>query len=372
MSKVKILHIVNQMNYGGVEALLMNIYRNINREKFEFHFAVCFQGNYDEEIINLGGKIHILPHPSTGLVNYLKAFTSLIKKEQYHVLHSHVFYFSGFLMPIAKKEKIPIRIVHSHTTHVNQNGIKRKIYNHLMNLSIQKYSTNLLGCSTDACLALFNKTPITNDKLIIFPNAIELNKFQSVILTKDEAKKSFNIDPQCKVIGHVGRFVESKNHIRIIEIFSELLKSNPSSVLILVGDGPELSNIEYEVQKRNLDKQVFFLGARSDIPTIMKSFDVFLFPSIYEGLGIVLIEAQAAGIPCIASSVVPKEVDMKLNLLEFISLDSNNDVWSRAIEKYLSANLEIHWETREKAIKSQNYDIESLITLIEKIYTSEF
>jgi glycosyltransferase involved in cell wall biosynthesis len=367
---VRILHFFGGMNRGGAETMIMNIYRHIDRDKVQFDFAVHTkeQCHYDNEIKDLGGRIIHLPSPAkVGPRVYGRTLMQVLHKYgPFHGVHSHVHYYSGFIVRIAQKAGLALRISHSHNTQDGKtDSIKRRIYRQFMRHLILKHSTRLYGCSRAAGQHLFGPGCGSDSRFKVIPNAIELSKFK--LSDKHELRDKLSFPVNEPLIGHVGRFHEQKNHKFLIEIFHALLKKLPDAHLVLVGDGPLKTEIETIIHAKGIDNRVHMLGIRDDVPLIMGALDLFLFPSLYEGLGIVLIEAQAAGIPCVVSDVIPGEVDMKLGLVEFIGLQSDVDYWVKRVIKCLQLERP-SFEERVGALQVAGYDVEKMVTDLEGIY----
>jgi glycosyltransferase involved in cell wall biosynthesis len=371
--KRKILHVVGKMNPGGIETLLMNIYRNIDRDRFDFHFAV--QSNepafYDDEIRTLGGTIIVQPPPKDGLATFKRKFIENIRKYgPYDVVHSHVFGFSGYILKLAHKLGIPIRISHSHNTHDSRkSSLLRRVYRMYMCLLIKKHATHMLGCSRDACVSLFGTRCFEDPRVTIFPNAIQLEPFAKLPVDRSKLKQRLGFAKDEILIGHIGRFHQQKNHTFLLNIFSSFAKIRPTSKLLLVGDGPLRKSIELQAIDLGIADNVLFLGLRKDIPEILGALDAFVLPSLYEGLGIVLIEAQAAGVPCLISDVVPYEADLGLGMISRLSTRDTSQRWSDMLEELIHRRKEIpDWEQRSIALAQHGYDIRVSTSKLERLY----
>ncbi len=360
---LRILHVVVNMNRGGAETLIMNLYRNIDRSKFQFDFLTCKEGVFDEEIIEMGGKIHRIPYVTdVGHFDYVKALNVFFTTHQeYKIVHSHMDKMSGLVLRSAKKAGVPIRIAHSHSTR-SEGGITAKIYKWYAGKLILSCATNLLACSNNAASWLFmNKA----DKAMIIKNGIECDRFVFSPEIRSQIREELEIAPDSFVIGHVGRFSPPKNHSFLIDTFAQLVKDQPDSILVLVGDGPLRLDIEKKVVDLNLTDKVRFLGVRNDINLLLQAFDVFLFPSLYEGLPVTLIEAQGAGLPCIISDVITQEVDMGIELVEYFSLDDKG-IWVERVKsmrkRLLSRNVP------PETLPNKGYDIKNTAQLTQDFY----
>lgn len=348
------------MNRGGAETLIMNLYRNMDRSKIQFDFLTCKEGVFDEEIKQLGGKVHRIPYVTdVGHRRYINALHSFFTThQQYQIVHSHMDKMSGFVLREAKRSGIPIRIAHSHSTS-SEGGFLTKLYKWYAGRSILPCATHLLACSGAAAKWLFER------EATVIKNGIECNRFAFSLKVREEVRKELGLQENSFVIGHVGRFAQAKNHVFLIEVFAQLLKMKPNSVLVLVGDGPLRSKMEQKVKELHIENCVKFLGVRSEIHHLLQAFDVFVFPSIHEGLPVTLIEAQGAGLPCIISDTISKEVDLGLDLVKHISLHNQN-AWLEEINRIVLRNASR--SIKEKALYDAGYDIKHTAQLTRNFY----
>lgn len=367
----KVLHVVSGMNRGGVETLIMNIYREMDKTVYQFDFVMYNQNkcHYEEEIRTLGGNIFRLPPYQKNFPGYIYGLYNTIKKNgPYIAIHSHLYHFSGIVLKISKMAGIKNRISHSHSTRDRySNTFVRRIYRKYLRKLVQKYSTYRLGASVDACEALYGKRCMHDRNIIVFPNSINIKLYEPSITTSNGIRGELKLSHEDLIIGHVGRFSYQKNHLLLIEIFNNIYAKVKNARLLLVGDGAEKYNTMRLVKDYQIEKNVYFLGVREDIPDIMKSIDVFVLPSLYEGLGIVLIEAQAAGKPCVVSDVVPDEADLKIGLLKKISLYNSAKEWAKTIIDVTSITSP-DWHVREKSLIQSGYDVRTNIHSLYQIY----
>ncbi|MCU5377756.1 glycosyltransferase family 1 protein [Bacillus cereus] len=371
----RVLHIVSAMDRGGAEALLMNVYRNIDREMVQFDFVShkSEESDYDKEIIALGGKIHrISSLGQLGPLSYIKELVRVMSSNQYVAAHAHTDYQGGFVAIAAKVAGIKIRICHSHSNNWPMgSGVKGKVLLSFLRTIITYAGTNYCACSVESARFLFQKN-IDNSKVKIMKNAIDINQFVNANIQDDNAvKNEFNISVEQKIIGHIGRFSESKNHIFILKVFNEVLKYDPNFMLVLVGDGPLKNSIELESKRLGIYEKVRFLGVRKDIPRIIRMFDVFLFPSLFEGFGIVALEAQCVGVPCVVANTITKNVDMGLGIISFVSLDENLKIWSAEIQRVLEKE-KLNTEIIADTISKLGFDIKSNIPEWLLLYGLEY
>ncbi len=355
---IRILQVVTLMNRGGLETLLMNYYRHIDRGKVQFDFLVHRQEecDYDKEICELGGKIFHLPRLNPFSLTYRKKLKEFFwGHKEYQIIHVHQDCFDSLILKIAKQCGIPVRIAHSH---VNNFDIDLKLPIRLFyKKSIPQFATHLMACSLSAGLWMFNKHEFT-----ILPNAIEVEKYEYNIKIRKLIREDLQINDNDLVVGHVGRFYPPKNHVFIIDVFNEIIKIRRNSKLLLVGEGPLKTKIENEINARGLNNNVIFTGLRKDVPNLLQAMDVFLFPSLYEGLGIVSIEAQASGLPVFASTKVPNESDVT-GQCTFMELGKPK-TWADAI---LASDVTKRCSYIEKCRKA-GYDINLATEWLQNFY----
>ena len=269
---------------GGVESVVMNYYRNIDKEKIQFHF-LCDEDSTDipyQEIEKLGGKVIIIP-PYQKLFKYQKELYRIFKENNYKIVHSHINAISVFPLRIAKKAGVPIRIAHSHSTS-NKKEWKKNILKMILRPFSKLYANQYFACTEYAGKWLFGKKVVERKELNVINNAIDLKKFEFNENTREDLRKELGIKEDVLVIGHVGRFMKQKNHDFLIDIFNELIKKNDNSILILIGQGPLLNDMKQKVRDLKIEDKVKFIGQVTNVEKYYNIMDVFLFPSIYEGL----------------------------------------------------------------------------------------
>jgi len=363
---LRILHVVVNMNRGGAETLLMNMYRNIDRTKVQFDFLTCREGAFDPEIEALGGRVHRIPYLTevghSGYINALDQFFA--SHPEYRIVHSHMDKMSGFVLRSAKKAGIPARIAHSHSTR-SEGGIAARAYKWASGQLIRPCATHLLACSGKAAAWLF---PNKDRQVAILKNGIESERFAFSTEVRSEVREELRLQADDFVIGHVGRFSAPKNHSFLVEIFARFHQERPNSVLVLAGDGPLRTGIEEKVKELGLEQRVKFLGVRSDIARLLQGFDIFVFPSLHEGLPVTLVEAQGAGLPCVISDVITREVDMGLSLVDYVSLNQPLESWVQALgdrmAKPVSRRIPQH------SLTEHGYDIRTTARWAEQYYFS--
>jgi glycosyltransferase involved in cell wall biosynthesis len=362
----RILQVVTIMNRGGLETMLMNYYRQINRNLIQFDFMVhrTEEGHYDKEITRLGGKIYRMPQIRPG--NYRRYFRLLkhffMEHPEFKVVHSHINENSSFVLRAAKKAGVPCRIAHSHLSDL---GLDMKLPFRLYARSTMKDNpSHYFACSTNAGEWLFGKHKSTQVKVL--KNAVNAKEFAFNQNNRNRFRQELGIRDDQLVIGHIGRFNKQKNHSFIIEIFREIKEKRPNTILILVGDGHLRPSIEKKVNELGLASNVRFLGVRSDVSTVMHGVDLFLFPSLFEGLPVVLIEAQAAGLSCIVSDSITKESDIT-GRVKFINLRDSAETWA---EQILTQSFQ-HVDTKELLRKS-GYDTATMAEWLSDYYMENY
>ena len=355
---IRVLQVVTYMGRGGLETMLMNYYRNIDRDKVQFDFLTHRdeRWDYDDEIESLGGKIYHLPKLNPFSKNYLNALDKFFKEhKEYQIVHCHQDCLSGVVLKVAKKNGVRFTIAHAHSASQDKN--LKYLIKVLAKKNIKKYSDKMFACGEEAGRWMFE-----TDNFEVLNNAIDTDLYTYNKEKADKVKKKFGIENKF-VVGHVGRFNYPKNHKFIIDVFNEIQKVKEDSVLMLVGDGDLRPEIEQKVRDLGLSDKVIFAGIRSDVNDLMHGMDVFLFPSLYEGLGIVLIEAQAAGLKCIISENIPKD-GVLTNDVTSISLNQSPAVWANEILKY----QEYKRANNKEIIKKVNYDIKNNAKTLEHFY----
>ena len=329
---IRVAHIIGKWLGGGVEAVVMNYYRHIDRSKIQFDF-LCDEDSTNipyEEIEKLGGRVILIP-PYQKVFKYQKELIRIFKENNYKIVHSHINTLSVFPLRAAKKAGVKVRIAHSHST-TNKKEWKKNLLKQVLRPFSKVYATDYMCCSELAGRWLFGDKAYDSGKVYLLNNAIDLDKFKYNEFLREEKRKELGISDDTLVIGHIGRFVAQKNHTFLIDIFNEYHKTNQDSVLLLIGLGPLIEEVKEKVKKLKLDKYVMFLGQREDVNNYYQVMDMFIFPSLYEGLGMVMIEAQVSGLPCIASMEVPNVAKINNNV-SFITLEKNISEWVNEMNK---------------------------------------
>ena len=364
---IRVLHIFNIMNHGGAETMILNIYRNINRENIQFDF-LCMgsgKGAYDDEIYSLGGKIYRVNPPSkVGYLHHIKEIIKICKKNKYKAVHCPTQFHSGIICLAAYLAKVPIRIVHSHSAGDKSNNCIRRLYNFVCRRLINLFATDKIACGELAGKFLFGKKM---KNVLILHNGIDLEKYCADYTNESlKIRSEYGIKQEEIVIGHVGRFVKLKNHDFFVNLAEYFKRHNINVKIMLVGDGELKNEIERKVKEQELDDFVIFTGVRDDICTIMNCFDVFVMPSFYEGFPMTIIEALATGINCVVSENISKEVDIIEDSIEFIPLEKDYSIWTKAIlEKSKKKENRI---IRKKQLGKNGFSVQHSVNVLSSIY----
>lgn len=363
---IRVLNLFTIMNRGGAETMVMNYYRHIDRSKVQFDFMVHREerGAYDDEIEALGGRIFRMPSIRPWKSSsYRKMVAEFYKAHpEYKVIHSHMSELGYYDFLEAEKAGVPVRISHAHN---RPHGVDLKSpMRWYYKTKMLPHATHMFMCGEESGDWLFGKK--NRERFIFLKNAVDSEAFDFDPGKRKEIRKALGVDNEF-VIGHVGRFDKQKNHKFILEVFCEVLKKELSAVLLLVGDdsgslGKEIRSL---VKKLDLDDRVRFLGVRSDVSDLMQAMDVFLFPSLFEGFGIVALEAQASGLPCVVSEFIPDEC-AATDLLHRISLKREKEYWADEVLKA----AEVTRKSMRREIIRSGFDIKENAKWLQDFYLS--
>lgn len=361
---IRVAQIIGKWLGGGVESVVMNYYRNIDRSEIQFDF-ICDEDSTNipyDEIESLGGKVILIP-PYQKVIKYHKELKRVLKEGNYKIVHSHINTLSVFSLFAAKCAGVPVRIAHSHST-TNKKEKNKNLMKQLLRPFSKVFATDYMCCSELAGRWLFGDKEYDKGNVYLLNNAIDLDKFKYDEVVRREKRKELNIDDDTLVIGHVGRFVEQKNHRFLIDIFNEVHKQNEKSILLLVGQGPLMEKIKEKVKSLGIEDSVKFLGQRNDISELYQAFDVFCLPSLYEGLPVVGVEAQATGLLCLFSDDMTKETKV-LESTSFLSLEQSAKEWAEILLKSIE-----NFERKDTTIEFFNngFDIKMEVKKLIKIY----
>lgn len=366
MEKIRVLQVVGKMHRAGLETFIMNMYRNIDRGKIQFDFITHYteRGDYDDEIEKMGGKIFRFSiMEDKNLLKYFRELNIFFKEhKEYQIIHGHWATFGLFYMFFAKINGVKFRISHAHNDRTPP-GIRGKIVSSLIK-PMKFFSNYYFACSESAIKWLYgvNSKIVKNDEVKVIKNAIELDKFQFNSSVREKYRKELGVN-ESYVIGHIGRLSYQKNQIFLINMFSEIIKVDKSCILWLIGEGEDKERLKKKVNELGLQDYVLFFGNRSDIVELLYAMDVFVFPSNYEALGIVAVEAQAAGLPTIISDKIPKEAQIT-KLIKSLSLEDPIEKWVDQVLQYkLHDRINVHAD-----IRNAGYDVIEEASVLEEFY----
>ncbi len=350
-------------NPTGVESVIMNYYKHIDRSRVQFDFISCCETlAYEQEIRELGGEIYrVTPKRKK---QFRKQLNEIFQNNSYDAVWVNDCFANLIYLKYAKKYGVKIRIIHSHNSHNMGNlgqGIKHKICKRFLT----KYATNFWACGELAGKYFYSQKIRRSDKYKIINNAIDLNKYAFNKRVREQVRKELGVTENF-VVGHVGRLHFQKNQEFLIDIFAEIKKREPSAVLLLVGQGEEKQKLVNKVKALNLDDSVKFLGLRADVERLLQAFDVMPFPSLFEGLSVVMIEGQASGVPIYASDTLAKDTKIADNFV-FCSLKDPAKTWA---EKIMSDRDNFKRKSNVDELRKAGYDInteaEKFTQFIEK------
>ena len=375
MSKepIRVLHIVGRMDRGGIETMLMNLYRNIDRDKVQFDFLAHFgrEAAYNDEIRALGGRIYEMPalRDETHIyywrlfsyINALKKFFS--EHKEYKIIHCHMTNTAGIYMPIAKKRGISCIVSHSHNTRAKM-GIVGKVTDFLQK-PIYKYATDMFACSEAAKKWFYSEELVKSGKVKVIANAVDADKFRFNPERRVQMRRELNLGDSLAIVC-VARFRREKNQIFLMDVLKKMKEKNENVVFIFAGDGHCEDDVKARAKEYGLENETRFLGMRPDVPDILQAADAFVLPSLWEGLPVTGIEAQASGLHCVVADGVTDEMNA-IGMVDYLSLDDSLDIWC---EHLLAAARKPRIDTYEQ-IKASGYDIHTTAPWLQEFYLNK-
>ena len=352
---IRILHCVAGISRGGYETYIMNLYRNIDRTKVQFDFLYSFGGVYRKEILDMGGRIYKIPFiTEKGPFAYTAAVRKFFKEHpEYKIVHSHMDKFSGHIMREAKRAGIPVRISHSHSV-ANAGLLIYRVVKNFYGMMIEPNCNYRFACSKEAGEWLFGKD---RDDVTIIKNGIDLSNF-----TPEDTR-----DREKFVISCIGRLAPEKNHTFLLDVFSEVYKKKPNAQLVLAGTGAEQEALEKKAEALGIRQAVDFMGDCDSVYEVLHRSDVMCLPSLFEGLGIVFIEAQACGVKCVASDRVPQEAKVSDDII-FLPLEKGPQYWA---EQILALDTETKSDNHA-GIRQRGYDISEVSGKLQQFYIEKY
>lgn len=362
---IRVLHYIGSLDFGGSQAFVMELYRNIDRDKVQFDFVTFpnVQGPLYNEILSLRGRIFECPkYNGLNHLKFAEWWDDFLNDHlEYKVIHGHVRSVASIYLPIVRKHR-RFAILHSHSAS-NGKGMSG-IIKYFLQLPVRYQADYYMACSEEAGKWLFGNRVIHSNRYRTVPNAIDTDRFVYDAKERASIRQKYGME-DCFCIGHVGRFSEVKNHEFLLEILREVLESYNNVRLLLVGDGPIRAEIQKKVDNMGLSNYVIFAGARSDTEKYYQAMDVFVFPSLWEGFGIAVIEAQISGLHCIVSERVPEAVDVGAGLVTRLNI-SNSREW--AIELLKKQELAKNRQNHTVEVRNAGYDIRNSVTKMQTFY----
>ena len=368
--KIRIVHTI-PMGADGISNLTLTINEKIDRDRFEFNYLV-FRNQHefcDERVKRLGSPKLIVDvsnvhNPIIKGIKKVAGTVKLLKHERIEIIHIDASTPYDVVLAVAAKLAGVRKIIfHAHNDNYERKLTLRNLMQPIFRMMIPFVVTDYIAISEQAAAFLFPKRVVQEKKYYLFKNGIDINKYVFDNLTREEYREKYNVSDRF-VVGHVGRFVYQKNHEFLVQVFSEILKLKKNAVLVLIGTGELEGKIRELVKERGLVDNVIFWGVTEDIANLMQAMDCFVFPSRFEGLGMVAIEAQSASLPTFVSDVLPKEVDIT-PCIKKISLNVSAEEWADQIvqfcEKSKRTNTRVY-------IKNSGYDIIDVVQKLEKLY----
>lgn len=361
---IRVLQIIGIVCGGGVEAVIMNYYRHIDRAKVQFDFVVDGYEKtiLDDEIQALGGKVYHIEPYKRNIFRYMYQIYRIVRDHHYDIVHSNMNTMSLFSLFPAWLAGAPTRILHNHSTAVRSEGL-RSLMKNILRPFAPIFANRYAACSRLAGDWMYGKKMMASGQVTIINNAIDLDDYAFSPEIRQQYREEMGISEETLVIGHVGRFVYPKNHAFLIDIFREVVKKLPNTILLLIGDGELRPEIEKKVQHNHLAEKVCFLGLREDVKQLYNCMDIFVLPSWYEGLPVVSVEAQANGLPCLFSSQITDESKLT-DTARFIELFAGAKKWAAAILA--------DWNGRNRLAKKQlqmaGFDINRTSALLQNMY----
>jgi len=355
---IRVAQVMGKMNNGGVEAVVMNYYRHIDRTKIQFDFIVDTDSKCPQrkEIELLGGKVYFVP-PYSRILKYDKALKKIFIENKYKIVHSHITTLNVFPLRVAKRCNIPIRISHAHST-AGKGEFVRNCIKYLLRPFSKMYANYYFACGEYAGKWLYGKKTFNRGDVFVLNNAIDVDKFKFNEIYRNEIRNKYNIKQSTFVIGHIGRFVSQKNHKFLINVFKKYHEKNVDSKLMLIGEGPLENDIKNQVESLGLSDSVLFVGVVNDGYKYYNAFDCFMLPSTYEGLPVVGVEAQCNGLPCIFSDRMTKEV----------LLNRNSELKKLTLAEWSDLSLKTKERTIVDENKMEKFDINCVSCFLSQKY----
>lgn len=362
----RVLQVTGSTNRGGAETMIMNLYRKLDRTKFQFDFVVFGEkGDFDEEIQDLGGTVHYI-RTKYMLKREFLLWKILKNNKEYQIIHCHTNFSNAFHILVASFCGVKMRVSHSHnTSDFSRNIMIRYFYHSISKFIINLFSTHFLACGIEASKFLFYK----NKKVLILPNSVDVELLSNIGILNRNYINNLNVNfKDCIKIIQVGRFVTEKNYIHSLQIANELKSRNIRFKFFIVGRGELELDLRETVKEFDLENYVIFMGVRNDVPYLMAGSDVMIMPSFYEGFPVVLVEAQAVGLKCLISNLISSEVELNIGLIKFLDLKEGISKWADELLTITAQKNKNKEDWKTEKIKEQGFDTKENIKYLENFY----
>ncbi len=374
-SPIRVLHVLGSLGVGGVETWLVRMSRALDRDRFalDFQLHVPDEGPYATAVRQLGSRVFVNPHTrSPG--RYAAALSRVLRREgPYDVVHSHVHDFSGLVLAVAAMNGVGRRVAHAHTdsTTTDRRGpARRRVYLSAMRRLIARFMCAGLAASGEAARSLFGERWAEDGRVRLLPCGLDLTVFDAA-LDPAAVRDELGLPVDAPVVGHVGRFDEPKNHGFLVDVAVEVVRALPSARFLWVGDGPLRARTVERVRESGLSDRIVMPGSRADVPRLLAAMDTFVFPSLWEGMPVSLVEAQASGLPCTVSSSVTREACVVTDLVTRLPLDAGAAAWGRAVVRALEARDRSRERARRGALETLRdtpFDVRAGARALESLY----
>lgn len=367
--KIKVVHFIMTLWPAGLEIWLLRLIKQMNHEKYEFHIIVQKQDKADleSEFERLGVQIHRCLRTNNPIRFIKNIYTTIGLIGDINVLHSHVHHFSGLILFLGWLKRIPVRISHCHSDtrlKKKKDKISKKVYSLLMEILLEIFATKKLAVSFDAANDLY----MFPNKVILLPCGIDIKEFDSPIETKKQLCNQFYVPETSKIIIHIGRFTYSKNHDFLIDVFNNVSKNDKDLFLLLIGTGELYKKVVTKVNELEIVDKVRFLGVRRDISALLSISNLFLFPSLYEGLGVSVIEAQAVGLRCVISAHLPTELTINKEIVFREDISAGINVWAKTVMNILKMGPSDKKAAME-IISNSSFNIKKNVMKLDSLYS---
>ena len=366
---IHVLQFFSTLNNGGAENRMMDVYRSIHPDVVTFDFAVVHEGEhfFDREVLAGGSAKYVLPDPRSGLLKNYRAMVRFFREHEFQAVHTHVSWYSGLVLLAAKQAGVKLRIAHARTAAIPNQGLAKRLIRNFGQFLIALSATHRFAISEEAAEFIFGRAVVKKGAYQYIPNAIDQHKYVRLEeAARQELRARLGIPTGKKAYVHVGNFRKPKNHAFLLDVAKALMDKDDDFVLYLIGDGDLRPDIEQKIAELGLGGHVMLLGSRKDVPQILCAFDAMIFPSIYEGLGGVVLEAQLTGVPAVVSDAIPPVADLGIDMVRFLPLE-DPQAWAHAVIRAADGAERDHQKALD-ALRKKEFCIEQTTFKYLKAY----